>query len=69
MKEGVWLGSNPDLARTYFEVGKQLLSPHSKFKKLNGISAKKYLNKATELFEEFDLQWDLNEAEKVLALN
>ena len=37
IKEGERLGARPDLSRTYFEVGKRLLEPHSKYKELNGI--------------------------------
>jgi hypothetical protein len=35
--------------------------------KLNGISAKEYLEKARELFEEMDLQWDLDELDRIVA--
>ncbi len=38
IKEGERLGARPDLSRTYMEVGKRLLEPHSKYKELNGIS-------------------------------
>lgn len=33
----------PDLSRTYFEVGKNLLEPNSKYKGLDGITAEAYL--------------------------
>jgi hypothetical protein len=65
IKEGERLGARPDLARTYFEVGKCLLEPQSKYRELNGISAKEYLNKAEKLFREMDLQWDLEQLERV----
>jgi len=55
------------LSRTYFEVGKRLLEPRSKYKNLNGITAEEYLEKARTLFEEMDLQWDLDELDKVMA--
>ena len=65
IKEGERLGARPDLARTYFEVGKRLLEPQSKYKELNGIKAKEYLDKAERLFREMDLQWDLEQSERV----
>jgi len=63
--EGERLGARPELARTYFEVGKRLLEPQSKYKELNGISAKEYFDKAEKLFREMDLQWDLEQLERV----
>jgi hypothetical protein len=65
IQEGERLGARPDLARTYFEVGKRLLEPHSKCKELNGISVKEYLDKAEKLFREMDLQWDLERLKRV----
>jgi hypothetical protein len=55
------------LSRTYFEVGKRLLEPNSKYKELNGITADEYLEKARTLFVEMDLQWDLDELDKLMA--
>ncbi len=66
IKIGEKLGAKPDLSRTYFEVGKSLLSPNSKYKQLNGITASEYLEKAKAMFEEMDLAWDLNELEKTI---
>ncbi|MBC2716713.1 MAG: AAA family ATPase [Desulfobacteraceae bacterium] len=66
IKKGEELGARPDLSRTYFEVGKSLLEPGSKTKELNGITAEEYLKKARTLFEEMDLQWDLDELDKVV---
>jgi tetratricopeptide (TPR) repeat protein len=65
VEEGERLGARPDLARTYMEIGKRLLEKKSKFKELNGISAKEYLEKARAMFQEMDLQWDLDALEKV----
>ena len=65
IKEGERLGARPDLSRTYMEVGKRLQEPHSKFKKLNGISGPEYLTKAETLFREMDLEWDLDQLEGV----
>jgi len=61
IKEGRLLNARPDLARTYFEVGKQLITPHSKFKQLDGKNPMEYLNEARNLFEEMELKWDLDE--------
>ncbi len=65
IKEGERLGARLELSRTYFEVGKRLLEPQSKYKSLNNISAEEYLKKAETLFKEMALQWDLDELEKV----
>ena len=67
IKEGERLGARPDLARTYFEVGKCLLEPQSKTRELNGLTANDYLAKAEKLFQEMDLQWDLEQLERVWA--
>ena len=67
IKKGEELGARPDLSRTYFEIGKRLLEPDSKYKELNGITADEYLEKARTMFEEMDLQWDLDELDKVMA--
>ena len=63
--EGERLGARPELARTYFEVGKHLQEPNSNYRELNGISAKDNLDKAEKLFREMDLQWDLEQLERV----
>jgi class 3 adenylate cyclase len=65
IKEGERLGARPDLSRTYMEVGKCLLEPKSKYKELNGISATAYLEKAETMFKDMDLEWDLEELERV----
>ncbi|MBC2717770.1 MAG: AAA family ATPase [Desulfobacteraceae bacterium] len=67
IKEGERLGARLELSRTYFEVGKRLLEPNSKTKELNNITAEEYLEKARTMFEEMDLQWDLDELDKVMA--
>ena len=59
------MGARPDLSRTYFEVGKRLMEPHSKHKKLNGIDAHGYLKKARTLFEEMGLERDLDDLKKI----
>jgi len=63
--DGQRLNDRLELSRTYYEVGKRLLEPKSKYKKLDGIKAWDYLEKARVMFEEMDLQWDLDELEKL----
>jgi class 3 adenylate cyclase/tetratricopeptide (TPR) repeat protein len=67
IEEGERLGQRPDLARTYMEIGKRFLEEKSKYKELNGISAERYLEKARAMFQEMDLQWDLDELDKISA--
>ncbi|MBC2717814.1 MAG: AAA family ATPase [Desulfobacteraceae bacterium] len=66
IKAGEQLGDRLELSRTYFEIGKRLLEPNSKYKELNNITADEYLEKARAMFEVMDLQWDLNELDKVM---
>jgi tetratricopeptide (TPR) repeat protein len=65
IREGQRTKHRPELSRTYFEVGKRLLEPKSKYKELDGIKADEYLEKARAMFVEMDLQWDLDELEKL----
>ena len=65
IEEGKRLNARPDLARTYMEIGKRFLEEKSKYKELNGINVDKYVHMAKELFVEMDLQWDLDELEKL----
>jgi tetratricopeptide (TPR) repeat protein len=65
IEEGKALGARLELSRVYFEVGKQLLKSGDGFVKLDGIAAEEYLKKARHLFEEMDLQWDLDELAQV----
>jgi class 3 adenylate cyclase len=65
IEEGERLGARPELARTYMEIGKRFLEEKSKYKELGGISAKEYLEKARAMFQEMDLQWDLDALDKV----
>jgi tetratricopeptide (TPR) repeat protein len=67
IKEGERLGARPDLSRTYFEVGKRLSEPQSKYKELVGIDAKGYLEKARILFEEMGLERDLDDLDRLTA--
>ncbi len=67
IKEGEHLGARLELSRTYMEIGKRLLEPNSKYKSMNRIKAEEYLVKARIMFEEMDLQWDLDELDKITS--
>ena len=62
--EGERMGARPELARTYFEVGRRLLEKTSGHKALNGIKAEDYLQRAKTMFEGMDLKWDLEQLER-----
>jgi class 3 adenylate cyclase/tetratricopeptide (TPR) repeat protein len=57
--------SRLELSRAYFETGKFLSDPTNKYKELNGHPASHYLDKAKTMFEEMDLQWDLEDLNKL----
>lgn len=61
---GERMGARPDLSRTCFEVGKRMLDPGSRYRKLNGIDANGYLEKAVTLFEEMGLERDLEDLKR-----
>ena len=63
--EGERLAARLELSRTYFEVGKNLLESRSKYTELDGIEAEEYIQKASVLFKEMDLRWDLDELNRV----
>ena len=67
IEEGERIGARPDLARTYMEIGKRFLEKKSKYKELNNIGAKEYLEKARTMFQDMDLQWDLDELDKIAS--
>ena len=67
IEEGERLGARSDLARTYMEIGKRFIEEKSKNKQLNGISARDYLKNAREMFQEMDLQWDLDQLDKIAS--
>ncbi len=57
---------NPEDARFCNGCGQNLKSPSEPItKELNGISAEEYLERARSMFEEMDLQWDLDELDRV----
>jgi hypothetical protein len=59
--------SRLELSRAYFETGKFLSDPNNKYNELNGHNATHYLEKAKTMFEEMDLQWDLEEFRKFVG--
>ena len=65
--EGERLGARIELARTYMEIGKRFLKKESRFHELNGIKATEYLEKARVLFKEMNLQWDLDELNRLAS--
>jgi len=69
VQEGEERSARLELSRAYFEIARRLLEPASMYKMLNGISAMEYLEKAKVLFEEMDLQYDLNELDEVVGGN
>lgn len=67
--KGEELDARPDLSRTYFEIGKTLLDPKCNCKQWNGMSAQEYLDKTREMFQKMDLQYDLDELDKIAESN
>ncbi len=67
LKLGDKLHARPELARTYFEVGKRLKDERSRIKKINGIGADDYLQRARQILTEIDMRRDLVELEKILV--
>jgi class 3 adenylate cyclase len=64
-EEGQRLDARPELARTYFELGKRLQDPGSKYRHFNGLDAGGYLEKARSMFEQMGLEKDLEEMDKL----
>jgi len=63
-KVALSFGGKLELSRTYFEAGKFLRDPKIKKERLNGLNGTEYLLKAKSMFDEMNLQWDLEEYEK-----
>ena len=59
-------GAKPELARTYFELGKCLMDAKSRRKIVLSKNGSEYLIKAKSMFEEMDLKWDLDEYERYM---
>ncbi len=66
IKAGLSFDGNLELSRTYFEAGKFLRDPKNKKERLNGMNGTECLMKAKAMFEEMNLQWDLEEYEKYM---
>jgi class 3 adenylate cyclase/tetratricopeptide (TPR) repeat protein len=62
-----WYGARLELSRTFFETGKFLSDSNVKYNELNGHPAGYYLEEARTMFEEMDLQWDLEELRKFVS--
>jgi tetratricopeptide (TPR) repeat protein len=65
IEEGQCLNARLQLARTYFEIGRCLKTRESRYKVLDGQGADVFLDKSKKMFEEMDLQWDLDLLRKV----
>jgi len=64
IKAGITYDCKLELSRTYFEAGKFLRDPKNKKESLNGMNGTEYLLKAKAMFEDMNLQWDLEEYKK-----
>ena len=60
IEEGERLGARVELARVFFEVGRRLREPQNRHTELNGLDADAYLEQAGAMFEDMNLQWDLD---------
>ena len=65
IKAGESLMARPELARTYFEVGKRLAEENSRVGQINGIGAEKFFLKAKSIFTELNMRHDLTELERI----
>jgi tetratricopeptide (TPR) repeat protein len=59
-------GADFQLAKTYMEIGKRLCKGKNRFGKVMGITAGEYLEKAKSMFEEFGLEHELEELDKII---
>jgi class 3 adenylate cyclase/tetratricopeptide (TPR) repeat protein len=66
INSGLSYNCNLELSRTYFDAGKFLRDPKNKKDRINGMNGTECLMKAKSMFEEMNLQWDLNEYEKYM---
>jgi len=67
IKNGEELNAQPELSRTYTEIGKRMLEEKSRIHQLNGVSAEEYLEKARNIFTELGIESDLNEVDVILS--
>lgn len=61
-----WYGARLELSRTYFELGKFLSDTKTGKTKFNGLTGEDYLKRAKTMFEEMELEWDLEEYKKFM---
>ena len=61
LQEGELLGLRPDIASTYFEVGKRLQESQGKYNRFQGKQGKNCLEKARTLFQKMDIELDIEE--------
>jgi len=66
IQAGMGYGGNLELSRTYFEAGKFLRDPKNKKERILGMNGTECLLKAKAMFEEMNLQWDLQQYEKYM---
>lgn len=64
METGQRLGAALELARTFHEVGRRLMEKKSKFNQCHGMTPPEFLEKARALFENMELEQDLQLMEK-----
>jgi tetratricopeptide (TPR) repeat protein len=65
IRTGRQMDAAPELARTYMEVGKRLMEKKSKFRQCSGFKAPELLQKARQLFEDMEMEWDLHLLDKI----
>jgi class 3 adenylate cyclase/tetratricopeptide (TPR) repeat protein len=61
---GERLNARPELARTYFEIGRRLSQEPARPPQRKGMSAEESFEKARRLFQQMELDWDLKELAK-----
>ena len=67
IKEAERMRGKPFLARIYKDIGTRIIEEKSKYNEVNGITAAQYREKAREMFEEMDLQWDIDELDRIVS--
>jgi len=56
-----------ELSRSYFEIGKRLTESKSRHSELKGEKAEEFFEMARTIFKELDLQWDLDDLDRIIA--
>ncbi|MCD4729980.1 MAG: AAA family ATPase [Bacteroidales bacterium] len=65
IKAGEKVNGRLELSRTFFELGKRMLS-NGASRKVNGMSGHEYIDKARQLFTEMNLAYDLKELDRFM---